>query len=75
MQISSRRNGVYVLARKYTVMNMYNHDGINTLLQGFTHISLEKISPERVQHCNKERLLCNSSNCVVSQLILLSVYC
>lgn len=32
MQISSRKSDVYVLARKYVVMNMYDHDGINTLL-------------------------------------------
>lgn len=32
MQISSWKSDVYVLRRKYAVMNMYDHDGINTPL-------------------------------------------
>lgn len=39
MQINSRKSDVYVLARKYTVINIYDHDGTNIIFVKFCNTS------------------------------------
>lgn len=59
-------------------MNMYDHDEIKTLLSSFTtHAEMEEKSSEGVQHCNKECLHFNTSNCVrkfIFKLISVSLH-